>query len=76
MSVVMHGAGRDLTVAGPVCCRDCFETDHRGMLPSRREGGVEEKRVTAPGFEPWSYPCWSLQATTRPKHMYWPSGSL
>ncbi len=45
MFVVVHGAGRDLTVAGPVCCRDCFETDHRGLLLSRREGGVEEERV-------------------------------
>ena len=45
MSVVVHGASRDLTVAGPVCCRDCFETDHRGMLLSRREGGVEGERV-------------------------------
>ncbi len=41
MSIVVHGAGRDLTVAGPVYCRDCFETDHRGVLLSRREGGVE-----------------------------------
>ncbi len=38
MSVVVHGAGRDLTVAGPVRYRDCFETDHRGVLLSRREG--------------------------------------
>ncbi len=45
MSIVVHGAGRDLTVAGPVCCRDCFETDHRGMLLSRREGGVEGGKV-------------------------------
>jgi hypothetical protein len=45
VSIVVHGAGRDLTVAGPVCCRDCFETDHRGVLLSKREGGVEGGRV-------------------------------
>jgi hypothetical protein len=43
--VVVHGAGRDLTVAGPIRCRDHFETDHRGVLLSRREGGVEGERV-------------------------------
>jgi hypothetical protein len=32
--------------------------------------------LTTPGFDPWSYPCWLLQATTRPIHVYWPSGSL
>ncbi len=42
MSIVVHGAGRDLTVAGPVHCWDCcFETDHRGrgVLLSGRDGG-------------------------------------
>ena len=35
-SVVVHGAGRDLTVAGPVCCWDCIEADRRGVLTFER----------------------------------------
>ncbi len=45
MSVVVHGAGRNLTVAGPVHCWDCFEADCRGVLLSRRDSVVEGKRV-------------------------------
>ena len=37
----MSGAGRDLTVVGPVCSWDCFEADCRGVLLSRRDSGVE-----------------------------------
>ncbi len=45
MSIVVHGAGRDLTVVDLDHCWDCFEADHRGVLLSRRDGGVEGEGV-------------------------------
>ena len=33
---VVHGAGRDLTVAGPVRYWGCFEADRRGVLTFER----------------------------------------
>ena len=40
VAVVVHGAGGDLTVSGPVCCGDGFEADVGCVMLGRRGVGV------------------------------------
>jgi hypothetical protein len=51
VAVVVHGAGGDLTVAGPVICWDGFETDGRCLMRSRRGGGVKREGVWPAGCD-------------------------
>jgi hypothetical protein len=51
VAVVVHGAGGDLTVAGPVICWDGFETDGRCLTRSRRGGGVKREGVWPAGCD-------------------------
>ena len=47
----MHGAGGDLTVAGPVICGDGFEADGRCLMGSRRGVGVKWEGVWPAGCD-------------------------
>ncbi len=51
VAVVVHGAGGDLTVAGPFICRDGFEADRRCLMGSRRGDGVKWEGVWPAGSD-------------------------
>ena len=51
VAVVVHGAGGDLTVAGPVICGDGFEADGRCLMGSRRGVGVKWEVVWPAGCD-------------------------
>jgi hypothetical protein len=51
VAVVVHGAGGDLTVVGPVICGDGFKADGRCLMGSRRGGGVKREGVWRAGCD-------------------------
>ena len=51
VAVVVHGAGGDLTVVGPVICGDRFKADGRCLMGSRRGGGVKREGVWRAGCD-------------------------
>jgi hypothetical protein len=50
-AVLVHGAGGYLTVSGPVCCGDGFETDVSWVVFGRRGVGVYWKGVWPAGCD-------------------------
>ncbi len=51
MAFVVHGAGGDLIVSGPVCCGDGFEADGGCLLVSRKGVSVKWKGVWPAGCD-------------------------
>ena len=51
VAFVVHGAGGDLIVSGPVCCGDGFEEDGGCLMVSRKGVSVKWKGVWPAGCD-------------------------